>query len=250
MRILTLLIIFAIPVYADHPLSEAERKVMIENYEKLIESSTQLITVDATNVQAYSQRGDLNFFLGRFDEAVADYKKMVELEPQLDASHWRLGIAYFYANEFEQAAAQFGRYHAFDNVDRENGIWRYLSQYKATGPKQAAAELLKYDKDDREPFGDVYKLFSKEVTGKEILNKIKAAEISDQEREKRLFYANLYIGLNDLVEGNQQSAQQQLRAAVASHWPRKAGFGPNYMWHVARVQYDLLARANDEKDLE
>lgn len=249
MRILTLLIIFAPAVYAD-PLSESERQDMIENFDKLIESSTKLITVDANNVQAYSQRGDLYFFLGKFDEAVADYKKMVELEPQLDASHWRLGIAYFYANQFEQAAAQFGRYHAFDNVDRENGIWRYLSQHKAAGAKQAAAELLKYDKDDREPFGDVYKLFSKEITGKEILNKIKAAEISEQERVKRLFYANLYIGLNDLVEGDQQSAQQQLRAAVANHWPRKAGFGPNYMWHVARVQYDLLVRAADEKNLE
>lgn len=250
MRILTLLIIFATTVYADHPLSERERVDMTANYEKVIESRTQLINKDADDVQAYSQRGDLYFFLGKFDLAVADYKKMVELEPQLDASHWRLGIAFFYADRFEQAAGQFGRYHAFDNVDRENGIWRYLSQYKATGAKQAAAELLKYDKDDREPFGDVYKLFSNEITGDEILNKIKAAEISEQEREKRLFYANLYIGLNDLVEGNKQSAQQQLRAAVANHWPRKAGFGPNYMWHVARVQYDLLTKADDEKNLE
>ena len=64
---------------------------------------------------------------------MADYNRIVELSPQRDASHWQRGIAYFYAKDYKSAAGQFERYHSFDNVDRENGIWRYLSQHKAYG---------------------------------------------------------------------------------------------------------------------
>ena len=92
---------------------------------------------DPESVNAYSTRGDLQMFLGRFAEAEADYQKMVPLKPELDVSHWRLGIAKYFAGHPEQAAGQFDRYHSFDNVDRENGIWRYLSHRVAFGKETA-----------------------------------------------------------------------------------------------------------------
>ena len=165
---------------------------------------------------------------------------MVELDPATDASHWRRGIAYFYASDFDKASKQFERYHSFDNIDRENGIWRYLSHHKAKGQKYARKGLLKYEKDDREPFPAVYKLFAGQLTPEQILNQIAAANISKTEREKRIFYAELYIGLNELVERRAKSAEKHLHVAVATEWPRTAGFGPNYMWHVGRVQLNRL----------
>ncbi|MCP4505045.1 MAG: hypothetical protein GY826_01455, partial [Fuerstiella sp.] len=71
--------------------------------------------------QVHSRRGDALFFLGRCQESVAEYQAMVKLDPSLDASHWRLGIALFFAGQPAKAAAQFDKYHSFDNVDRENG---------------------------------------------------------------------------------------------------------------------------------
>src|SRR5258707_8939738 len=156
----------------------------------------------------YSRRGDTLFFRGKFAEAVVDYEKMVELQPDLESSHWRKGIAYFYAKRYKEAATQFENYHLFDNVDRENGIWRYLSQTKALGRDKAREGLLKYEKDDREPFPDVYRLFSGELTGDEVVKRISAAKISPREREQRLFYAELYVGLNDYVEGRLEEADK------------------------------------------
>ena len=200
----------------------------------------QQIEQQPEDVELYSQRGDVRFFLAQFDDALADYDRMVELQPDLDASHWRRGIAYFYAGKFEHAAGQFERYHSFDNVDRENGIWRYLSQGKAYGIEKAREGLLQYEKDDREPFADVYRLFAGAISPDEILKHIADASISESEREKRLFYAELYIGLNYAVEDKPDEARPHLEAAARNQWGESAGYGPHYMWRVAGLHRDLL----------
>ncbi len=226
----------------DHPLSAETREQLSAKFKADLAKLSEQIAADPKKVDLYSRRGDAYFFNGDFEKSVADYEKMVELDNSQDTSHWRRGIARFYANKFEDAAKQFEIYNTFDDVDRENGIWRYFSQHKAYGAKKAREGLLKYRKDDREPFPAVYKLFSGEMTGAEILKQIDAAEISKSEREKRLFYANLYIGLNDAIEGRKESAIKHLKASTENEWGPKAGYGPNYMWHVGRVHYDLLTR--------
>lgn len=200
-----------------------------------VERLTAAIKASPSSEDLYSQRGDALFFLAEFTSAVADYDRMVELNAELDAGHWRRGIALFYAGEFEKAAGQFERYHSFDNVDRENGIWRYLCQRQAFGIEKAREGLLKYEKDDREPFGDVYRMFEGKITGDELLDKIRLAKISETERQKRLFYAELYVGLNEAVEGRADSAKSHLTLAASNTWGEKSGYGPNYMWHVARL---------------
>lgn len=195
---------------------------------------------DAPTTAAHSQRGDAYFFLGEFDRALADYEKMVDLNADSGASHWRRGIARFYAKQFPAAAKQFEEYHSFDNVDRENGIWRYLSQRRAFGLEKAREGLLKYEKTDREPFPAVYQLFAGKLTPKAIEQQIADAKIDAEERSKREFYAHLYIGLNHAVEGRDAEAIKHLRKSTANTWGPKAGYGPHYMWQVGRLHYELL----------
>ena len=191
---------------------------------------------DPESVNAYSTRGDLQMFLGKFAEAEADYKMMSVVKPEVDQSHWRLGIAMYLAGHPEDAAAQFDKYHSFDNVDRENGIWRYLSHRAAFGKEKAREQLLKYEKDDRPPFREVYQLFEGTLTEDQVLQSI-SPELPESSRQSRLFYAQLYVGLNDAVEDQPEAAIKALREAVKNEWPREAGFGPDYMWHVGRLQY-------------
>lgn len=194
------------------------------------------------DVGGFSKRGDARFFRGDFAGALADYDRMVELEPGSLAQHWRRGIAAFYAGDFEKAAKQFEAYHSYDDVDRENGIWRYFSQRKAYGAEKAKEGLLKYKKDDREPFPAVYAMFEGKIGPEAILAAIAAAPIDDEEREKRLFYAELYIGLNLSVEGKGADALPHLKKAVENRWGPKAGYGPAYMWQVGRLQAERLSR--------
>ncbi|MEX0726773.1 MAG: hypothetical protein WD065_10920 [Planctomycetaceae bacterium] len=225
-----------------HPLTAAQREKIEMKWTAELEAAEQTVEKTPDDVNAYSRRGDAHFFLGHFAEAVADYDKMAELDADHDASHWRRGIAWFYAENYDEAAGQFERYHSFDDVDRENGIWRYLSQHKAKGQKTARQGLLKYKKDDREPFPSVYRLFAGEIEPQEILDAIDKAEISDVEREKRLFYAELYIGLNAAVEDEPDVVLTHLHQAVKNTWAPTAGYGPHYMWQVGRLHYELLSR--------
>jgi lipoprotein NlpI len=208
-----------------------------------IASITRRIRQSPKEVNLYSQRGDKNFFRARFADAVRDYDSMVELDPDLEASHWRRGIALFYAGRYEDAARQFEIYHTFDNIDRENGIWRYLSQMKGAGREKARQGLLKYEKDDREPFPHVYRLFAGELTAQEVLTRSIPAGIPTDERHKREFYARLYVGLDLYVNDQAAGALPHLREAVRNPWGARAGGGPGYMWHVARVHHDLLRDA-------
>ncbi len=236
---------------ATHPLPAAERQQLRESLEQQLAALPVPNDTDANAVQVHARRGDAYFFLGRFNEAVAEYRQMVTLQPELDASHWRLGIALFFADQPQAAAEQFEKYHSFDDVDRENGIWRYLSQYKASGAENAAKELIRYDKDDREPFPAVYRIFDGSLTADDALQAI-PADLPAAERDKRLFYTELYIGMHLAVQPDEaniaadtqprQRAIGFLSSATAHQWPRRNGFGPNFMWHVARLQYELLTK--------
>ncbi len=239
--------LIAASVFAEPPLSREKLAGMQSAWKKTIDDTTAALVKTPDDVNLFSRRADAHFFAAQFTSAVDDYSAMVRLSPEVDASHWRRGIAYFYAGKYEDAAAQFERYHSFDNVDRENGIWRYLSQVKAVGRDKARAGLLKYAKDDREPFPAVYELFAGRITPEAILKDIGAASISNAEREKRLFYAHLYIGLNEFIEGREKPAQEHLDKAVRNTWAPAAGYGPHYMWQVARVHEEILRTAAEKK---
>ena len=162
------------PVISDDQDLQVEKlnQELIESLTKQLKQKDQIDPANAEAVNQYSARGDTLMFLGKFEKAEADYLQMVKLQPELDASHWRLGIAMFFANHPQQAAAQFDKYNSFDNVDRENGIWRYLSHYRAFGKAEARRQLLRYEKDDRPPFKEVYRLFDGSLTAEEVLKAI------------------------------------------------------------------------------
>lgn len=207
----------------------------------------QAIKSSPDRVGLYSQRGDAHFFLGHFKQAVADYDRMIEIDPEQSPGHWRRGIALYYTGKFKEAAAQFDRYHSFDNVDRENGIWRYLSHYRAYGKERARKELLKYEKDDREPFPSVYKLFAGEIEPDSILAQLDEIKLTAEARESRQFYSHLYIGLNFSVEGHPGKARQHLEKMLPNTWGPDAGYGPHFMWQVGRLQWELMASPNKEE---
>jgi lipoprotein NlpI len=234
-------LLLAALLLADDPPIPAERRAqLLKDCDAQIASATESLKKDPGNIGLYSSRGDAYFKRARFAEAVADYEKMVEVDAGLDKSHWRRGIAFFYAGKYDKAAHQFEIYHSFDDVDRENGIWRYFSQVKAYGKEKAQAGLLQYAKDDREPFPAVYKLFEGKLTPEQVIAQVEGAKLTGDEKESRRFYAHLYVGLNAAVEGRKEEAVKHLHQAVSNPWAPTAGYGPEYMWHVGRVHYDLL----------
>ena len=231
----------------EHPLDAAELTSLREGFRRILDETPPPNASTPDSVSAHSRRGDALFFLAEYKPAVDEYQAMVRLDPKLDASHWRLGIALYFAGQPKEAARQFDKYQSFDDVDRENGIWRFLCHHRAFGAERAAKQLLRYAKDDREPFPVVYRLFDGSLTPEEALKRIPET-LPAIERDKQLFYTELYIGMLKTVQGDTAAAQMNLHHATSRKWPRTAGFGPNYMWHVARLQWNELATKNAKTD--
>ena len=132
------------PVLADnHPLPEKSRTEIRHRLESRVAEINEQLKTSPDSVRLISARGTAFFHLAQFDLALDDFDRLIKLNPKLESSHWRRGIALYYVKRFQESAEQFERYHSFDNVDRENGIWRSLAQVKASGLEMAEKELLK-----------------------------------------------------------------------------------------------------------
>ena len=222
---------------ADHPVPATELQAIEKKYREAEKANSARIADQPKAIDAYSRRGDARLFLGKFKGSSEDYEKMIELNPALDVSHWRLGIAYYYLSRFDKAAHQFEIYHNYDNVDRENGIWRFMSQTRLKNMEVARKGLLKYEKTDRPPYPLVYSLYAGDLKADEVYRKIDEGGFPDRYKERVLFHAQLYVGIFHELNGRDQEALKHLRAAAANEYGRATG---TYMWQVARVHYDLL----------
>jgi len=197
------------------------------------------IKEDPNDMRALLDRGDALFFLGRPDAAVRDYDRMIEFDPSLGPTHWQRGLALHFAGRFEEAAKQFERFYELDKSDRENGIWRFYAQVEKDGVEAARKALLPYVEPDREPLPLIYEMCAGEAKGEEVLKSVEAAKVAEEEKAKRQFYADLYVGLDAaIVRDDPSAARPLLGRAVKSSWPRGNGYGPNFMWHVARLSLD------------
>src|SRR5690606_12518798 len=110
-------------------------------------------------------------------------------------SHWRRGLAAYYAGQHEVAARQFETCFGEDDVDRENGIWRYFAQRKLLGEKAAQQKLLQYRKEDRPPLPIIYDRLKGRVSDQQILDSVEKSAVQGSRLEAQRFYADLYVGI-------------------------------------------------------
>lgn len=218
----------------------AWRAPMLAKFTDALKELDTALAKSPDAVPLLGRHGDFQLFLGHFKESVADYERMIVLDPAQDAPHWRLGIAYYFNGQFAKSARQFEKYHEYDGRDRENGIWKFLAQAKADGLEKARAEMLAYTRFDREPFPSLYAMFAGKKSTDAVLAEIVSKGLENDVNVS--FFGNYYAGLNESVLGHRERALALLDKAVAVKQD-SAGGDPNYMWQVARLHWEQL-RAN------
>jgi lipoprotein NlpI len=211
---------------------------MIASFEKELAALDDAIGKGPATVAQYSRRGDLRMFLGKFEEAVPDYEQMVELDPTQEAKHWRLGIAYYLSGDFEKSAKQFETYYQNDKTDRETGLWHFLAVAGMDSIVGAQSRMLKFEEKDRDPFPQIYELYLGRINAEEFFRELYDAGFST--KPDAMFFARLYAGIFEEINGRAEPAAKYLRMAHESPWGRAATGGPGYMWQIAR----LLATAS------
>lgn len=195
---------------------------------------TRLIEAQPKQAELRYHRGRENFRLGRVTESVADFDRYVELNPAAEKSQWERGIALYYAGQFDRGAKQFELYQTFHNADVENAAWRYLCVARSAGVEKAKESILPIEGDPRVPMMEIYDLFRGKLQPEDVLAAANAGKPTPGELDRRLFYANLYVGLWYEAQGEAAKARPHLQLAAEKHHLR------HYMDDVARVHWERL----------
>lgn len=237
LSVITVLIIACATTVA----AEADLSSQLASFSKQEQALSRAIEETPQSVTLLSRRGDLRQFLGRFTAAVADYEKMIRLDPAQDAPHWRLGIAYYFSGEFEKGSKQFEKYHAYDGRDRENGVWKFLCDAQSKGLDQARSAMLVYTQFDRDPFPLIYEMLEGKISPQALLNRVQA--LGGEQNPQVSFFAVYYAGVYYDLIGEAAKGVRLVRDAVNLFTPDTAGNGgPGYMWQVARLHAGAIEK--------
>lgn len=232
--LLTSATLMAVPI-DDEP---AWRFKLLDRFLGQAESCTEQLASDPNSITLLNRRGDFRMFMGDFRDAIADFEKTIAIKPEEDAGHWRLGIAYYFNGDYEKAARQFQKYYDVDDRDRETGIWKFLAQERIDGQTKARAEMLPFDKFDREPFPLLYDMFAGKITPDDVLADLKKRGLEND--PQAAFFGNFYAGVAESELGHREKAVKLLRTALEVQEARIPGGPAGYMWNIARLFWERL----------
>jgi dipeptidyl aminopeptidase/acylaminoacyl peptidase len=175
------------------------------------------------------------FQLKEFRRAVADFDRAIERGGRTHSldSCWERGLALYYAGDPAGARKQFEGYHRADNLDIENGLWRFICMAAEDGAAKARENLLPYAERRRRPFPALLDLYS----GKGSIDAV-LAEASDGGAvgaglNEALFYAHLYIAKYLETAGDRNAARAHIEKALAHPVD-------HLMYACARIERDRL----------
>jgi lipoprotein NlpI len=214
----------------------AEVYEAMQKYTDAIADWTKIIELDKKSALAYQQRGTVQFKTGKIKESIADFDEYIARVPKAKISHWQRGISYYYAGRFEDGRKQFEGYQDFDSNDVENAVWRFMCMARADGIDKARKAILKIGDDRRVPMRQVYDLYKGDLKPEDVLAAAEAGKVTDAQRNSQRFYAHLYVGIYHDLLNDKKKAFTHLNKAAEEY---RIG---HYMWDVARIHRDLLAK--------
>lgn len=189
---------------------------------------TSMVRLQPTSARAYVRRGMARFKLGEIQGAIADFDYAEQLEPAIAPYLWQRGLAYYYAERYDDGIRQFERDLHVNAHDVEETLWRYLCIAQSQGFDQARATLLPWGNDSRPIMRPIYDLFAGQSTPEAVL---KAGQQLDP---RAVFYAYLYLGLYAEAQHDPATARQFIHHATHDY-----AFEDDYMWHLAWVHQQI-----------
>jgi lipoprotein NlpI len=197
----------------------------------------RLLVLNPRQPRLLELRGTEKFKLRQFKGAIADFDQECRLEPAREPWHWKRGLAYYYAGQYDKGRDQFQQYHDREDSDVENAVWRVLcmARMPEVGLKKAQDEILVVRRDPRVPMMEVYALFAGKAKPSDVVTAIEQGRPDERERNTREFYGNLYLGLYFDMTGDVKRAAGHLKLAVAH--PIE-----HFMGDIAKLHLDVLTK--------
>lgn len=90
---------------ADKYVSNGTKYFDQEKWTEAIEEYTKALELDPNNIHALTNRGSAYTHLGKYNEAIADLTKASEIDPGNIFPYYNRSIAYLYMNQYDNAIA-------------------------------------------------------------------------------------------------------------------------------------------------
>jgi tetratricopeptide (TPR) repeat protein len=181
----------------------------------------------------FVRRGMTLFKLARIPEAIADFDHAEQLDSNLTPYLWQRGLAYYYADRFEEGARQFEVDLQVNGRDVEETVWRYLCLAQLHGAASAQQTLLEVKNDPRAVMRQVYELFAGRCSPTVVL------EVGDRQGTHGRFYSHLYVGLWQEAAGETEQAKHYIGQAAQRYKVE------DYMWNLAVVHQSVRGWKDD-----
>ena len=214
-------------------MTETSRRPDVAAVTSEIQRLTTALEADPHHTQLYIKRGMASFQLGNIALSIDDFDHAERLNPSLTPYLWQRGIAYYYAERFEDGARQFETDLSVNGHDVEETVWRYLCQAQVQGADAARQALLPVHDDSRPLMRWVYQLFAGTCEPERMI-----VQYANSGRRER-FYSALYLGLYYEAEGDLEGARLYISLAADLHVTE------DYMGWVASVHQRLRGWAQD-----
>ena len=169
--------------------------------------------------------------MGRSNEAIAERKRAQELDPLSLIINFELGLAFYYARDYDQAIEQFQKTLELDQNFRsahqflpaayeQNGMYREaIAEYKTVNPLKGGGESSLA----MAGLGHVYAVSGKKNEARTVLDELK--QVSEQEYVPAISIALIYAGLGEkdqaffwLDKGYEQRAFQLQALKIEPKW--------------------------------
>ncbi|HWA99170.1 MAG TPA: tetratricopeptide repeat protein [Pirellulales bacterium] len=217
------------PRSIDQRLADGRLAAAQGRHAEAVADYSRVLELDPKLAGAWQARGVEYFKLGQIDASIADFDRFLELMPEKAPQHWQRGIALYYAGRYADGRKQFELHQTVNPDDVENAAWHFLCTAREMGVDEARKRLIPVGPDRRVPMAEIYELFAGRATADDVLAAAERGPASDAQRQEQRFYAHLYLGLYDEAMGDTAGAREQI-ALAAEKFP-----SDHYMGDVARV---------------
>ena len=169
---------------------------------------------DAHYADVFQMRGCANFKLGNLQGAVSDWVNFIRLKPDKEADHWQICVAYALLGSFEDARKQFEWHWTVNAEDMEVAFWHYLCVARMDGLESARENLIEVAGEKRVPMPELYLLFKGEGSEADVWLAVEEGDPDKDERTRREFFANYYLGLYKQATGKLELADELIGKAL------------------------------------
>lgn len=183
-------------------------------YDNAIKIATKLLDLRPDEPALHKVRGEMNYMAGKMKSSVADFDRVIELQPQAKPHLWQRGLALYYLGRFDDAAEQFEIHRTVNGQDVENAVWHFACIAQSSSFDEAREQLMEIERDTRVPMMQIHKLFAGSLTAKEVLDVAESGD-NPQNVARNKYYANFYLGLYYEAKGDDDKSMEFMKQATS-----------------------------------